>query len=312
MKNPNEPLVFTEQGVVYLFSKYWEQIPRFTKIINRITCAHTHYPDFRFIGRDNNNWGLEFEYKLSGFSEHLSDRCFGKLKEEEIKKMLIVYWIEDSSTETIKKRLSKHKIRGEFICLKDEFNPILVKSDKSLLGFWSRNKHGSCQLNYKKNKKVLSKLVKDKQVNIMLPNRDIWRTIGWNETVSGKLSYDHWKKLFLLTVPNKKGFRKETIPKRLYLKPKGTDKIIGYFEIDFAFSSKHKSKKLEVWFRDNYYFSFKEIEGSICFIYKKFHNLSKRDGETIYSLLKIKGLFNNSTTSRIIPQNLMKKIGLYG
>jgi len=107
-----EPLIYTEQGVVYLFSRYWSEIRVLKNEIKEITDTHTHFPDFYYINKNGSECGLEFEYLLSKFGNHLSQ--LSTLKDEKIDFILVVYWEED-----------KDKI--ELITIKDLLNKLKTK-----------------------------------------------------------------------------------------------------------------------------------------------------------------------------------------
>ena len=66
-----EPLIYTEQGVVYLFSRYWSEIRVLKNEIKEITDTHTHFPDFYYINKNGSECGLEFEYLLSSINNGL-------------------------------------------------------------------------------------------------------------------------------------------------------------------------------------------------------------------------------------------------
>jgi hypothetical protein len=79
-----------EQAVVYLFSRYWEEIPEFKN--QKIRRIHTHFPDFAIVNADGKEEAIEFEYGLSAFRSHMKDKSLRHLHRSGVRLLYVVYW----------------------------------------------------------------------------------------------------------------------------------------------------------------------------------------------------------------------------
>ena len=126
-----------EQGVVYLFSRYWHRIDAFRA--KRIYEIHTHFPDFYLRDtRSNELEALEFEYCLSKFRDHL-DRL-EELEEDAddaVKTLYVVYWELDEDPEELRQAI-RHNFTGsvELVSLHDYFGPVIRHESDRLRAFW--------------------------------------------------------------------------------------------------------------------------------------------------------------------------------
>lgn len=297
-----EPLIHTEQGVVYLFSKYWELIPPFKEIIKSIVDTHTLFPDFEYMDHSDVLCGLEFEYRLSGFKSHL--KSISKImREEEIKNILVVYWEEDMNTELIKNIVKKKGINIHFIQLKDFFSPTTIKSDDGLNAFWALTKKfkESELYPYSSIKDKLSKLEKEGIIEICKVDKDTWRTMGWDVAQAGFKEINHWRNIHIL--PTTTQFDMDRLPSRLFIKPKGLKCVVGYLDIKQAFKIINP-KKIHNFLRE-FYFHTDLDKNYICFIYESYNSLDGINGRELFTLLE--HLFRNQG-SKIIEPKLHKKI----
>ncbi len=151
-----EPLVIGEQGVVYLFSKYWEKIPALTKNIHEMRKVQTRFPDAIYINNNGKLGGIEFETALSGFEDHYTReiKCEyscgwkevvgikGFIDQYKPSEILIVYWeVEDIKRTTITKEIRKinRNIAVKFVDLSKYFYSSIVDNTPMLKFGQSKN-----------------------------------------------------------------------------------------------------------------------------------------------------------------------------
>jgi len=100
-----------EQGVVYLFSRYWQDMPAFT---GKRTCnIQMRFPDASIkditTGADE---AIEFEYVLSSF-KHVKRSDWKTLKAYD--SLYIVYWEQDADESGLRRKIREH-FAGDVVC----------------------------------------------------------------------------------------------------------------------------------------------------------------------------------------------------
>ena len=208
-----EPVIYNEQGVVYLFSKYQKEVPQLEKI--RIIDTHTYFPDFIFIVDDKGkHFGLEFEYHLSKFKTHYTQ--LKNLKDEKIKNVLIIYWIKDYEEKQIKKELKDKGYITECICLKDYFYLHVEKKENELLDhliFCSDKKEDDKLILDLKEvypynlieswyESKLNKLIR-RNTEIKNVDENRYRVLGHNISNAGGVDIVYWKYIHFYTTTGK-------------------------------------------------------------------------------------------------------------
>jgi hypothetical protein len=109
-----------EQGVVYLFSRYWREIPAFRD--KRIYDIQMRFPDASMEDtRTGADEAIEFEYALSSFN-HQTRADRKTLAEYD--SLYIVYWEQDVDEKKLCRTIKEH-FAGEVncVCLKRYFRP---------------------------------------------------------------------------------------------------------------------------------------------------------------------------------------------
>lgn len=304
----NEPLIYTEQGIVYLFSRYWPKIDALKSKIKEITDAHTHFPDFYY---NDNECGIEFEYKLSGFRSHFKE--ISKLVKDGVKKILVIYWEEDTDPLEIQKAIEKKGIKCEIISLKDHFEPIIQKKKNGPLNtYWMFKPSINVALEQPYNLNQISNDIKELEENGIIEsldvNKNLYRTLGWDNTHSDNIDLMHWKYIHFLTTTSP--FREESIPLKILVKPKGYNRIIGVFEVNSCFKILRNDKNLKSFFNNYYFYEYnKEYLKSKCFIVNGLITLDKDLGKDLYNLLIDKGVeFSNQGSKLIEDTSIIKEI----
>lgn len=198
-----EPLVIGEQGVVYLFSKYWESIPELSENIHEMQQVQTRFPDAIYTNKNGKLGGIEFETALSGFKDHYTRKinCEYNCGRKEVvgikgfidqykpSKLIIVYWIEDIKRTTITKEIRKinRNIVVKFVNLSRYFYSSIIENTPMLKFGHSKNQMFE-NIGSDYNKLMRSKLVcefpNDKENNI--------RIIGYNPAEANDIPLGVW------------------------------------------------------------------------------------------------------------------------
>ncbi|MCX6144111.1 MAG: hypothetical protein NTZ35_12930 [Ignavibacteriales bacterium] len=280
-----------EQGVVYLFSRYWGKIDIFKN--KRICNIHTHFPDFSVEDiHTEEEEGIEFEYGLSDFQFHLYGDL-KKLKDDGIRLLYIVCWDENYDRGDMRRRIRKH-FTGKviFLCLSKYFSPCVERDSNSLRASWvfSVSKQIKETYSFAQIEKDTKKL-KDQGAFVMRemrePKNGLYRTIGFNKGNFEFIECDHWKAIHFFTTSTP--FHEDNIPSKLLVKPSGYQSFSGYFDIKYAFVIKKGGKPVKKYFTDYYFYPYEPgYKDSTCFVYSRFKEFSFEQGIELFRYLKSK------------------------
>jgi hypothetical protein len=240
MPSEKEEPVFSmqEQAIVYLFSRYWEELEKFAG--KKITRIHTHFPDFAFETTERQKEGIEFEYGLSAFCSHMNGDL-QKLKKLEIRRLYVVYWDRDCDEAVFEKAMTAGGITSNFICLKDYFRAGVAAGleGRPWRPFWTRSNVSSKEAYpLEKITRGADKLIRDRAVTRLSidENSQIFRTLGWDKKGSDFIECDHWEKIHFFTTTTPMDANR--LPSKLFIKPNGGDSFIGFFDMKMAFGRK--------------------------------------------------------------------------
>lgn len=247
-----EPLVLEEQGVVYLFSKYWKRINSKEKLnIKEITKVGSRFPDIEYYDNKYRLGGIELENDLSGFRSHMEKKKKGKkidlkqfYEDSDVKvkaQFIVIYWNEDDDPQEIKKQFEE-KVNNKstiikLVNLKEYFLPIVTKSivTKPFRAYWqfcpnkktsnkAKKKTYSCDEIYKE----LQDLPKKNWCS--LPSSEkIYCIIGFNmKKKTAGIDYLHWKQIHFFTF---KRFKPKLCPSYVFMIPTGSKRIGAMLKI---------------------------------------------------------------------------------
>jgi hypothetical protein len=284
--------IFTrqEQGVVYLFSRYWSRMEAFKN--KRICNIHTHFPDFSIEDIDSGaEEGIEFEYGLNDFRSHLHGDL-KKLNENGVRVLHIVYWEEDIDRDKMQGWIRK-QFTGKvlFLCLSRFFSPCVEpdSDSNSLCATWvfhptKQIKEAYPFVQIEKDTKTLFCQGTFEELNF---NRGLYRTIGFNKNNSDFIEWDHWKAIHFFTTHTP--FHRNNIPSRLLVKPNGYQSFSGYFDIQYTFAIKKGIEPVKKYFQDFYFYPYQSgYKTSTCFVYSRFKEFSYEKGIELFRYLKPK------------------------
>jgi hypothetical protein len=288
--------IFTrqEQGVVYLFSRYWEKIPGFEK--KKIIRIHTHFPDFSILNADGGEEAIEFEYGLSSFCSHCdAGKCLRKLHEKGIRLLHIVYWDEDYDEKELRRRIKKAGFTGKVncVCLKECFKAFVGRNRESYHWYaaWvfsnvtAKPVYDTQQIVDATNRLERQEVIKRLEIS-----KGLYRTIGFDKNSSLFIECDHWRSIHFFTTTTR--FAEDSIPCKLFVKPNGCDYFDGYFEIKSAFKIRKADETVKQFFKKYYFYGYdeydEEYERSTCFVYSDFKLLNRERGKKLFSFLLAK------------------------
>ena len=122
-----------EQGVVYLFSRYWKKIPEFKN--KWLYDIQMRFPDASMVDTETGaNEAIEFEYALSSFDHY---KAADSKKLERYKSLYIVYWDQDRDEGKIRAWIAPHfKGNVMFVCLSQYFMPSIEREADRLGAYW--------------------------------------------------------------------------------------------------------------------------------------------------------------------------------
>lgn len=289
MSNLEPILGRQEQAVVYFFSRYWDRIPAFKD--KWVYNIHTHFPDASM--QDQNTWDLEaieFEYALSSFGHHLNPADRKTLKD--YKSLYIVYWDEDADKEALRKEIKGKGItaRVEFVCLWDYFSPAIIRESDRLEAYWEfcDSKCFDEIYPYHELEAAMKALEDDGDIRCLTVNSNLYRVAGFNKSRADFIECDHWKRIHFYTTT---GFHDDCVPSRLLVKPTGSGRFIGCFEVQHAFKITRKtSDRLTDFFRKHYFYPYhSDYRDSTCLVYSAFTALNADQGVAIYEYLDDQG-----------------------
>jgi hypothetical protein len=263
-----------EMGAVYFFSRYWDRLPEFKN--KKLYDIRPQFPDASMVdvsGAKEVKEAIEFEYALSSFQHHNVQNHVKKL--EDYASLYIVYWEHDKDERELRAEIQKKGFDGKikFVCLNRYFSPVIEPGLDRLRAFWQFDPDGKKfteTYTFDTIKERTKALEKHGAITLHQPDKDLYRCIGFSKDGSDYIECDHWGCIHLFTTTTK--FHSERIPQRLYFKPKGCDFFNGYIEIWRAFTVEKKTKELERYFKDFYFYVYDHDEHT-CFVYSRFKEL---------------------------------------
>lgn len=303
-----EPLVHEEQGVVYLFGRYWEQIKKRGKnkdklaIVSAIQSVNTRFPDCTYYTKDGKTGRIEFKYKKSDFLKCYRNRLDdlsnpgGYNDYDRHLPFLVIFWLDDCVlTKPNKKKIKKHKIR--FINLSDEFDHTINKETSALISFLMFGKNRKrAPYNYKQIESHLKKVgIKDKEL-LKKIDKSYIRVLGHDaKDGAGNAEIEHWKNIHMYTTRGKNKFLKGKIPIRIFFVPKDRKDVVAYITPKYRFWVTNNFKgKLKSFYHKFYMFEpYPDDEEGHCIIYDKFKFVE--NGRQLFRELKkkVKGTGRN-------------------
>ena len=300
-----------EQGVVYLFSRYWERIPKFKN--KKILRIHTHFPDFTIVDAAGNEEAVEFEYALNDFCSHLNG-CLKRLNDDECRLLHIIYWDDNGNKSELCKAINKKGFKGkvECLCLKDYFGAVVCRIPEK--DTW----HAAWQFPKKRTNPVYpiaeindatDELERQGAISRLGISPGLYRTIGFNKNGSAFIECNHWRNIHFFTTTTR--FQADSIPNKLFVRPNGSEYFDGYFEIASVFRIPRFSRQVErsvgAFFKKFYFYDFKDYKEeyvrSTCFVYSDFKLLPRPQGKKLYESLVKKYKFGVRGSIKIDPQD---------
>jgi hypothetical protein len=315
MSTPQPEPIFArqEQAVVYFFSRYWQQIEPFCR--KRLYDIQTRFPDASMEDPSSGDWeAIEFEYALSSFYGHLNARKSFKAAIKALNddandgdapydSLYIVYWEEDTDKDElrqeIKARLRKKCPRLkkiEFVDLRKKFSPC-IKPESDRLGAYWEFRQDDCVAEVYPREEIEAEtraLAKDKVIQLLEVNDGrrgtdrTYRIAGFNTRRSDFIECDHWKRIHFYTTGY---FADESIPTRLFVRPTGTGRYSGCFEVRLAFRIlQFKDSRLADYFRKFYFYPYdwyeqERLQEMTCLVYSGFTGLDVDQGVKLYDYL---------------------------
>ena len=309
INNMDEPIFSRqEQGVVYLFSRYWDQIDRFKG--KRIHNIHTHFPDFEL---ENIETGaieaIEFEYGLKDFASHLNDKHLKKLKKDDIKRLNIIYWDEDADEAKVRQQIERHFAgEVEFVRLSEYFSPCVKPDSDCLRASWTFSlKKQRCETYpLRKIEKCTKALVEAHAFERLPWCPRLYRTLGFNKEFADFIECAHWENIHFFRTTNR--FDTDNIPSKLFVKLNRCQHFAGYFVVRDAFVIAKVSPRVKEYFRDFYFFPYDpDYKDSISFVYSRFEPLDYNQGQDLYRYLKKNG-FALQRSSELISDSHVREV----
>lgn len=284
--------IFTrqEQGVVYLFSRYWDRIELFNG--KRISRIHTHFPDFALEDvASGAEEAVEFEYGLSDFDTHVPGDL-RKLKKEGIERLYIVYWDEDTDKDELRDEVREH-FKGELIlvCLKDYFSPCVTPENDHLAPSWvfaARRRTPEEKYPFDAIAQDAKQLMAEGNFQRLTPAQGLYRIAAFNRESASFVELDHWKTIHLYLT---NWYGQDSIPSKLLIRPSGSNCFSGYFEIDQAFHMARGGEPVRDFFARYYFFPYEGYfkDTYTCLVYTRFTELGYEQGRSLYRYLKKRG-----------------------
>ena len=292
-----------EQGVVYLFSRYWDKLRDFEG--KRICNIHTHFPDFSLEDiKTGEEEAVEFEYARQTFYSHLPGDV-KKLKENDIKVLYIVYWDEDVNREELLRKIGRHfKGKVNLVKLSEYFSPV-IKPEKLRLGAYWEFRGTKCFDKVYPLKEIEAKTQKLEDDGVVQPlrvNAELYRLAGFNKSNSEFIECDQWQRIHFYTTTY---FHEDSVPSRLFVKPTGSRGFSGFFEVRRASRIVDvKDKLLTDYFEKFYFYPYEEYEPkrlkkTTCLVYSDFTPLDDNQGVKIYNYLVEQG-YNVGQSSELV------------
>jgi hypothetical protein len=284
-----------EQAVVYLFSRYWEQIPEFKS--KRICRIHTHFPDFSIVNADGKEESIEFEYGLSAFRSHLEGECLHDLHCEGIRLLYLVYWDENDDKYNLRSQIKKVGFTGKvkFVCLKDYFSACVIRAEKTepWQASWTFTKTQTTPrkaYTLEKIETAVTKLELARSVERLDLNNNLYRMMGFDKSGADFIECDHWERIRFFTTTTR--FAQDQIPRKLFIKPNDCKYFNGYFDIKSAFEIRIGGLSVKRFFKDFYFYDYeydcKKSDAKVkCFVCD-FKRIDYERGAELYNFLQDK------------------------
>jgi hypothetical protein len=315
-----------EQAVVYFFSRYWHQIESFRD--KRLVDIQAHFPDASMEDtKTGNREAIEFEYALSGFYGHLRPSKWAvatrrTLKRKDYKSLCIVYWEQDTDKgelrDEIKKKCPDLK-KVDFVDLSKCFSPCVEPELDRLRASWEFRQE-KCVDEVYSNRDIEAEtraLAKEGVIRLLKVKngqrgRDLmYRVAGFNTRNSDFIECGHWKRIHFYTTSY---FHDESIPARLFLKPTGSGRYLGCFEVRLAFRIlRPESKRLADYYRRFYFYPYRSYDPEDLLrhtnlVYSSFTDLDVEQGVKIYDYLRDEGYIQQMTSEKVEDRTDLNKI----
>jgi len=293
MREHSEPIFSRqEQGVVYLFSRYWDRIDEFKG--KRLLRIHTRFPDFSIVNEGDEDEAIEFEYGLDAFRSHMGE-CLKKLEEDGYRRLYIVYWDDTCDEKDISEKIKQAGFAGmvRCFCLKNCFSARVRREDRSapLRASWTftdgcNGPKGEEAYSFGHIKRSVEQL--EGAIERLDINPELYRTIGFNKGGSEFIECDHWRSIHFFTTPTR--FQEGSIPGKLFVKPSGCEYFDGYFDVKMAFKIRNACKPIEQFFKEYYFYEFDDyyVRSSTCFVYSDFKPFPRQQGNALFRVLSHK------------------------
>lgn len=232
---------------------------------------------------------IEFEYSLNDFCSHLGN--LRKINDAGIRLLYIVYWENDDDKAELRKRIKGRRGRNdftgkvEFVCLKESFSAGVECGPTCLRASWVFPvQHVAKKYPFSEIDADTAALERKGVLERIMPDEQLYRTSGFNKVGSEYIECDHWKQIHFYTTSS---FASDKIPCKLLMKPTGCDYFSGYFNIKYAFFINKGNRLLPDYFRRYYFYPYREhYDGSTCFVYSDFTDLSDDRGRKLYRFLE--------------------------
>ncbi len=315
-----------EQAVVYFFSRYWDQMETFRH--KRLVDMQTRFPDACMEDTETGNLeAIEFEYALRSFYGHLypSKKAVATrrtLKDNGNDSLDIVYWEEDTDKGELRRDIKKkcpNLKKIEFVDLSKYFSPCVEPGFDRLRASWEFRQEKCFDEIYpiRDIEAETRALVKEGVIELLKVKDGrhgsdlMYRIAGFNARNSDFIECEHWKRIHFYTTSF---FHDESIPARLFLKPTGSGRYLGCFEVRLAFRVlKPESKRLTDYYRRFYFYPYagyepEDVERHTNLVYSDFTELDVERGVKMYKYLDERGYAQKMASEKITATTDLNKI----
>ncbi len=299
-RQPEKEPVFSrqEQGVVYLFSRYWQRIPAFKD--KQIYDIQMRFPDASMEdAKTGAVEAIEFEYALSSFN-HYGRADWKTLAGYD--SLYVVYWEPDIDKKDFCRRIKPHfPGKVECVCLKEYFRPFVKAGPSGLHASWIfRQTEGLGEAySFAAIHEHTKTLRSSGALGRLVPNKGLYRTIGFDKRRADCIECGHWAQIHLFTTTTR--FHKDMVPCQLLFRPSGCQYFWGYFDVGDAFVINEGGEPLEDYFRRYYFWPYdKWYKRSVCFVYRRFKPLTRQQGVALFNHLERDGVRLDIRGSRVI------------
>ena len=200
------PLVNQEQGVVYLFAKYWDKIPKLNNLIKEIEVIRVGFPDVIYLIKDSTDFnGIEFEFNLSAFKKDHNRADIRRFYDDYQPKgkFIIIYWNEDIPKKSIEDIFKNIDIDLEFINLSIYFIPCIMKIRGINVPYLVFHSVKPQKIKFKNIFYDFNNLKSKKFVELRSKEKKNIRVIGYDPKKANDIMLNHWKLVnFFTTTSN--------------------------------------------------------------------------------------------------------------